>query len=244
MAINCPRCETRTLFSESELGSTGRLVQCPRCGTTWLARHFDVDVYGPAARREPPPAARQPTIIEGKVVTAKAPPARPARQSVRPTAMRGERAMPRDGTAPRGRAFGRYGFAAGATMLVLTLIAVVLLTPAVSALPWLGGVLGAEDGIALRAVQSRTLTLRGSAAILVEGELFNSSDREIEVPAVRISLRSDEAELYSWTVEPSRKRVAAGATIGFRSALADPPSGADQIALSLAPRTAAPNGGR
>ncbi|MBZ0229990.1 MAG: hypothetical protein K8F58_16280, partial [Bauldia sp.] len=136
------------------------------------------------------------------------------------------------------------GFATAATILILTLIAVVLLTPAVSALPWLGGMLGTKSGIALRAVQSRTLTLRGTDALLVEGELFNATDHEVDVPAVRVVLRSADAEVYSWLVEPSTMRVAAGAAIGFRSALADPPAGADRIAVSLAARPGAPIGGR
>jgi predicted Zn finger-like uncharacterized protein len=122
VAINCPKCKTRTLFSDSEVGAAGRLVQCPRCGTTWLARHFDVDVYGPQARCEPPPAARPPIIIEGEVAVAN------ARRPQRPSAA----ARP---TAPAPSGVGRYGFAAGATMLVLALVAVVLLAPAVSALP-------------------------------------------------------------------------------------------------------------
>ena len=234
VALNCPKCKTRTLLSASEVGPTGRLVQCPRCRTTWLARHFDVDVYGPAARHEPPPGPRQSPIIDGEIVTPKPRPAatRPARRTVRP------------GPAAVAGNLGRYGFATAATILILTLIAVVLLTPAVSALPWLGGMLGTKSGIALRAVQSRTLTLRGTDALLVEGELFNATDHEVDVPAVRVVLRSADAEVYSWLVEPSTMRVAAGAAIGFRSALADPPAGADRIAVSLAARPGAPIGGR
>ena len=231
MAINCSKCKTRTLFSDNEVGAAGRLVQCPRCGTTWLARHFDVDVYGPQAHREPPPVARPPIIIDGKITTAKTRgPQRlsaPARSPARPAA------------SPSG--VGRYGFAAGATMLVLALVAVVLLAPAVSALP--GG--GAGDGsIALRSVESRTLTLRGAAALLVEGELYNPGDREAAVPGVRISLRSAEAEIYSWLVEPTRLSVAPGRAIGFRSALADPPAGVDRVSVSLAARGGTTVGGR
>jgi predicted Zn finger-like uncharacterized protein len=219
VAINCPKCKTRTLFSDSEVGAAGRLVQCPRCGTTWLARHFDVDVYGPQARCEPPPAARPPIIIEGEVAVAN------ARRPQRPSAA----ARP---TAPAPSGVGRYGFAAGATMLVLALVAVVLLAPAVSALP--GGAVG--GGIALRSVESRTLTLRGADALLVEGELYNPGDREAAVPGVRISLRSAEAEIYSWLVEPARQSVAPGRAVGFRSALADPPAGVDRVSVSLAAR--------
>ena len=229
MAINCPKCKSRTLFSDEEVGADGRLVQCPRCGTTWLARHFDVDLYGPQARREPPPPARPPIIIDGEVAVAKA--SRPQRTSVpaRP---------PAPAKAPPG--VGRYGFAAGATMLVLALVAVVLLAPAVSALP--GAAVG--GGIALRSVESRTLTLRGADALLVEGELYNPGDREAEVPGVRISLLSAEAEVYSWLVEPARLRVAPGRAVGFRSALADPPAGVDRVSVSLAARSGTTLGGR
>ena len=121
-------------------------------------------------------------------------------------------------------------------MLGAALVAVILLTPAVSALPFLGG--GASGPVALRSVESRTLTLRGSGALLVEGELYNRSDSEVEVPGVRIALRSADAEVYSWVMEPSRLTVAPGGAIGFRSALADPPEGVDRISVTLAERGA------
>jgi hypothetical protein len=123
-------------------------------------------------------------------------------------------------------------------MLGAALVAVVLLTPAVSALPFLGG--GASGPVALRSVESRTLTLRGSGALLVEGELYNGSDSEAPVPGVRIALRSADAEVYSWVMEPSRLTVGPGGAVGFRSALADPPAGVDRISVTLADRADIP----
>ena len=235
MAINCPKCKSRTPLSAEEAGPAGRFVSCPRCGTTWLARHFEANPhYGRASL----PAPQQPLIIEGELAA----PARP--EPTRPEPPRATAPHPLRATAtgfrpvpPRpARHVGGIGATglAGAAMLGAALVAVVLLTPAVSALPWLGG--SAAGPVALRAVESRTLTLRGSDALLVEGQLYNSGTSEAEVPGVRIALCSADAEVYSWVVEPSRLKVGPGGAIGFRSALADPPAGIDRISVTLAAR--------
>jgi hypothetical protein len=68
----------------------------------------------------PPPVTRRgPLIIEGEAVPAGGPP-----RSPRPSVPAGARVELR-----------RYGIAAGAAMLMLALVAVVLLAPDVSALP-------------------------------------------------------------------------------------------------------------
>lgn len=228
MSVSCPKCGTPTVLTANDVGAAGRLLRCQACTTTWLARHFAGEAFGPTAPRTPPPVTRkQPIIIEGELV---APPRRTATQRPPLAIPRGFPVKP-----PSPRPSGRYGFAAAATVLVLSLIAVILLTPAVSALPF-ARFFGGDDGVGLRGVESKMLQLRGSEAIFVEGELVNRSDREMDVPAVRISLRSEAGEIYSWVVEPSRRRIAAGHAIGFRTALAKPAPGADRVSLTLAAR--------
>ena len=61
----------------------------------------------------------------------------------------------------------------------------------------------------------------------------------VAVPAIRVSLCAmrDVEEVYSWLVEPAAAELDAGASIGFRSALASPLPGGERVALSLVGRT-------
>jgi predicted Zn finger-like uncharacterized protein len=226
MAIRCPKCRTPSLLSASEVGEAGRLVRCAHCSTTWLARHFAATAYGPMRRETPPPVTpRQPLIIDGEI----------AGPTLRSTTFGRPRPVEPPPPSPSTPAFAsarRYGFAAAAAALVMTLIAVVLLAPGVAALP---GIL-AGKGVVLEDVASKTVALHGGEAILIEGAIVNRSGRAMDVPAVRVALRSGGTEVYSWLIEPTVARVAAGRSVGFRSALASPMPGASQIALSLAGR--------
>jgi hypothetical protein len=108
--------------------------------------------------------------------------------------------------------------------------------PTVTALPgfaelWQG------EALTFTGVKSTFLTLRGEPAIVVEGELRNTSGRAAGVPAIHVSLRNAAGEeVYAWSVEPAVIELDAGASLGFRSALASPAPGGDHVALSLAER--------
>jgi hypothetical protein len=77
---------------------------------------------------------------------------------------------------------------------------------------------------------------RNGQVLAVEGEISNRTAAAIDVPAVRVSLRSDGTELYSWLVEPSTTRLDGGGALTFRSVLAAPPAGVDEVAFRLTER--------
>jgi predicted Zn finger-like uncharacterized protein len=106
--MRCPKCRTLTLVSASETREAGSLVCCPRCPAVWVMRPADgaIDLAVP-----PPVTRRGPLVIEGRATRTDGP-RRPARAGLR-----------------------RYGIAAGATALMLALVAVALLAPDVSAVP-------------------------------------------------------------------------------------------------------------
>jgi predicted Zn finger-like uncharacterized protein len=232
MTIRCPKCRTPSLLSASDVGKVGRLVRCPACETTWLARHFADDGYeGRKSRAPEPMVRREPLIIEAEVIP-----------SVRfTTASPGGTGVGDDIATAAAALASRYRVAVGATALIAMLVAVILLTPAFSPLQQLSAMFSGGSGIALQGVSSRTVKLRGTDAILVEGEIVNRTSREMDVPAVRIALKQGGSEVYSWLLEPTVLRVAAGDKVGFRSAMASPRPGATQVALSLAGRGATPS---
>lgn len=224
MTIRCPKCRTPSLLHNGEITEVGRLERCPNCHTTWLARKPESKNPGRrGTRRRRQGAHRTSTIIEGHVIP-EVRPTPPPSDGVRSNA--GRRA------GPKKLRFGRFAAAGAVTMLM----AAVLLAPAVTALPNLAASLLGQDDMTLQGIRSRTIKLRGTDAILVEGEIYNESGREREVPAVRIALKEGGSEVYSWLLEPTVLRVGAGGKVAFRSAMPTPRPGVSQISLSLAGR--------
>lgn len=212
-----------------EAGESGQFVRCSYCDTTWLARHCADDAFPPGPRALASRTRRPPPIIEGEIV-------RPVRFAAAPAS--GAGAAGRVGLA------GRFGFAAGATALILMLIAVVLLTPTVSARPHPGAASTVPDGLSLVGVTSRSVMMRGGEAVLVEGEIVNRTGRDADVPAVRIALTEQGSEVYAWVVEPTVERFGAGSSVGFRSAMAAPRPGLSHFTARLSTREAPTGKGR
>jgi hypothetical protein len=114
---------------------------------------------------------------------------------------------------------------------------VVLRAPIVAAFPELTGLPAEVADLEFQRVRSETVHLGGLSTLFVEGEVVNRSDGAVTLPAIRITLRSPGGDaVSSWLVEPAVAGLAAGASIGFRSALASPPDDATQVTLNLAAR--------
>ncbi len=202
------------------------MARCVRCGTAWLARDVTGDAYGRERFALRPLVGRQPLIIEGEVAR---PSARHGTTLARPAA-----AQPPPGKRrPPPARYRLAAFGAGIGLVVLLGLAV----PIAAAIPGIAGLFSADAGIVLDRIRSNSMKLGGSDALMVEGELTNTTGHGMPVPAIRISLHRDGGgEAYSWLVEPSALELAAGASIGFRSALANPVPDAASVVVSLAPR--------
>jgi predicted Zn finger-like uncharacterized protein len=70
----------------------------------------------------------------------------------------------------------------------------------------------------------------GVQVLVVEGKIASSSQRPVEVPRLRFSVRNRSGqEVYAWTALPSRNGLAPGETLTFRSRLASPPPDAREV---------------
>src|SRR5205814_4635858 len=98
------------------------------------------------------------------------------------------------------------------------IVAIGLAVPIVAAIPGLAGLFSATDQLTLDGVKSESVRRGGVDTILIVGDLVNRTGRDLDVPAIRISLRTAMGgEVYSWEVEPTTARIGASETIGFRS---------------------------
>lgn len=226
MSIRCPHCASVASIPESDLDPAGAMIRCDMCGTRWLARRFEDDPYArPALRRVLPASLRDvadAVVIEhiGPGFKRLPPPHR--REEPAPV-----RRMPRNR-----RAFKIVGTILGA------LVGMILLrSPIVAAFPVLNGLPAEVADLEFQKVRSETVHLGGLRTLFVEGEIANRSGNDVALPAIRITLRSPAGgAVTSWLVEPSVTGLAAGRSIGFRSALASPPDDATQVTLNLAAR--------
>jgi len=135
----------------------------------------------------------------------------------------------------------------GALVLVLSLsviaLAVLLRTPMVAAFPSLASLYQMVGmPVNLRGLDFANLQMlrevdNGQPVLVVEGELFNPGTLERVVPAIRFSLRGDDAqEIYAWSIEPKTTMLTPGATMRFRSRLASPPDQAADIQVRMIDR--------
>jgi hypothetical protein len=64
----------------------------------------------------------------------------------------------------------------------------------------------------------------GVQVLVIEGTITSTSQRPVEVPRLRFSVRNRSGqEVYAWTALPGRSGLAPGETLAFRSRLASPP---------------------
>lgn len=219
MTVRCPSCASEQASPAEGGRARSRMVRCARCGTRWLPRPYEGLLPIRAAR----------TDVTEAVVIEDVPPV-PSRRALPPPAPRipaPVRAVP---------AIDRRLWGVGAVFGAV-LAAVVLWSPLVSALPDVDR-LPVEVGLLeFQKIRSETVSLGGVPTLIVEGEIANRSADTIALPAIAVTLKSESGEaVTSWLVRLAADGLAAGRTIGFRSALASPPPGATQVTLHLSRR--------
>jgi predicted Zn finger-like uncharacterized protein len=230
MTIACPHCAAPTAFSAEPLSSSGRMMRCARCGTSWLGRlHPDDSYRRPPMLRHGRPRFEQ--IIEHAEMQADAP-----RKGFGTTGS--VRSMAGANRESWIRTVSRRGLATwscvGVAVVLIGLFTTSFFNPTgVDAATESGS--GRFAGLEVRMLEGPEV-LRDGKAVAVTGEIVNRSEASMDVPAVRVELKAKGTELYSWMVEPATMRLAPGGSIQFRSALAASPKGIDEVAFRLADR--------
>lgn len=229
MILECPECSTRYLVPDSAIGPEGRTVRCAKCRHSWFQDAVPFDLAEPVAvpdadvvatAGDPAPAAAPPVV--------EAPVAAPAYDAfAHQPPFRARRSPARRNTA----------LAVLAGLLLLALVGVIL---------WLGKPgLGARLGLPIGSAESplrikdnpieRRQLENGSELFAVSGRVTNPSAERQRVPDIRAELRDARCRLvFSWTITPQVRSVAAGGAIDFNSAKLDVPSSSKRLELSFA----------
>ena len=74
----------------------------------------------------------------------------------------------------------------------------------------------------------------GNQLLTVSGRVVNPTGKELDVPPLQAQLRSKAGKVvYSWTIAPPVRTLAAGASAPFNSAEVNVPPGADELTITL-----------
>jgi len=74
----------------------------------------------------------------------------------------------------------------------------------------------------------------GNQLLTVTGRVINPTSTEQEVPPLQAQLRSKAGKVvYSWTIAPPARTLAAGASVPFNSAEVNVPAGGDELTITL-----------
>ncbi len=77
----------------------------------------------------------------------------------------------------------------------------------------------------------------GGVVLIVEGNIENIRKRSTHVPALKLSLRSSDAqEIYTWKIEPRVRRLPAGQNLRFSTRVASPPDIASDVEITFIDR--------
>jgi predicted Zn finger-like uncharacterized protein len=214
MIVTCPSCATRYLVDPRALGTAGRVVRCANCSKTWhqtppddLPRSLDIGLA------DVPPDF---TTVR---------PQRPA--------------------LPRRRFLPWTTIAAAVVLLLLFSGAVaaiaareqvVALWPPATRLYTMVGLSVAPPGIGLelRKTTPAFTTENGVRTLVVEGEVVNISPIARDVPMLKVVLRDrDGGELQSLSFNVAEQRLLPGASVPFRTSIAQPNPAATSVLVTI-----------
>jgi len=132
-------------------------------------------------------------------------------------------------------------------LLSAALLAVIAVTAAITfrgriveAIPVLGdayaavGLPAGETSLRLNNVRVIGVYGRDEISLSIQGEIANSAGRQLEVPAIDLTIRSiDNRILLARTIDPARAILDPGGSIRFATEIVNPPEGAHHISVRI-----------
>ncbi len=216
MILTCPSCATRYMAEAVSFQPSGRMVRCVHCGHGWF---------------QSPPSHLSMKALPDHTDS--------GGQNL------GE-FIPR---AAQSQRFFLVGQIVGWVLLLCTIIGIsagaytyrveiVGLWPEASTLYSALGLPVNTRGLAFRNASYQEETYDGVPALVVMGEIINTTNTPQLIPNIRISLRDRKSrEIFDWTTDPPVDEIAAGEVQSFAARLTRPPQHAQDLVIRFAARS-------
>lgn len=216
MILTCPACATSYFIPDDAIGPDGRRVRCKSCGHDWRATPEDtsLDLGEVAAAISPPP-----TEVT-QVVEVEAAPA-PLPQAFRARAQERQRAQK---AVKQGLAWSLLVIAIVSALSTAYLMrdTIVAKVPTLASAYRMFGIQTNAIGLEFEAVNAR-YAAHDTSRVVISGAVRNIRDREIVIPAIRISMRDATGrEIDHKIVRLDVAPVLPGKVQGFAEVLSNP----------------------
>lgn len=233
MILECPQCRSRYLVPDGAIGHDGRTVRCANCRHSWFQDGAIPPSPSPVAVT---PAAPTPDVADAAPVVAQ-----PAEPPPLPPEVNDPAAAETVAIAsrpPRRNPARRWTVAAvAAGLLMIAGVGIILWSSAPGLLARVGLPIGAAESplrLVDNPIERRNLT-NGSELFAISGKVLNPSASAQRVPDIRADLRDAGGRIvFSWTITPQQRTLAAKSAMDFNSAKLDVPAASKRLELSFA----------
>jgi len=211
MILSCQACGTRYLVDANALGPSGRTVRCANCAHQWHQIPIEDTAY---------PATAMTSLDTDRVRPSYMPAVIPAKRSLRWT-----------GLVWIALIVIVFAIAAGALLERRQIAAA--WPPAARLYAGLGMPMEQTGfGLEIRNITTARTRKEGVQALVVGGEVINTSNSMRPVPRLRVILRNaNDHELQSTTVSPARDQLMPGEATPFETTITDPPTEASAASV-------------
>jgi predicted Zn finger-like uncharacterized protein len=217
MRLLCPHCGKAHIIRDGALGAAGRTVRCSACKSTWFA-----DASGEAKTPAHAYEGADPHALIERVRKATA--YNPLK-SKKPGAAKGNFRYPVD-----------PGVAILGALALFLVSSLVFRGSVVSALPNLAslyqgiGLPVNVRGLEFADIKSSRDIQGGEPVLIVEGKIMNVSGADVDMPAVRVTLRSlTGGEIDAVTTKPEAVKLERTGETAFKTQFANPSSDAKDV---------------
>lgn len=209
MIVGCPSCSARFIVKAQAIGENGRKVKCARCKHTWFQKP-DLDVLE---------AAKQSNAVEDP-------------QEVEP--------VPNGANVPA-VAKQKISFALKLAamisfiffVLTMSLVNANKVLPNMASYYSLFGIYDTTD-IALYDIKVEKVESGKYNDVVISGKIVNESEQQKNLPALRMTILSDDGEkLKTVTLEPEGNVMAPGEKIDFEDRIPRMPNNATKVLMDL-----------
>lgn len=216
MILTCPACATSYFIPDDAIGQDGRRVRCKSCGHDWRATPDDTSLdLGEVAAAISPPPGEVTQVVEVEAAPAPLPQAFRARAQER---QRTQKAV------KQGLAWSLLlvAFVSALTAAFAMRDSIVARVPTLASAYRLFGIQTNAVGLEFEAMNAR-YAAHDTSRVVISGAVRNIRDREIVIPAIRISMRDAAGrEIGHKIVRLDVAPVLPGHVQGFAEVLPNP----------------------